>query len=188
MLLTLGCGPARAQGAGAGERSRVLAAVSRGFGKGVGLASEHKPCFLVGDFNGDGRPDLVALVRWGRDKGSLPPGVRLLDPWKPAVGDGEGGSRLALAVIHGSESGWEGPAPAASFLLTSRPYFSTPMWEAAQPRLLSLAKRSARRKGDPIPVRAARGDAVILPTEAGIDIQLYWDGRTYRTYWPAEEP
>ena len=31
-------------------------------------------------------------------------------------------------------------------------------------------------------------DAIQLGTEAGIDILLYWDGKKWRLFWPAEEP
>ncbi len=34
---------------------------------------------------------------------------------------------------------------------------------------------------------ALKGDAIIMGTEAGIDILLYWNGKTYEIHWPMEE-
>jgi len=49
---------------------------------------------------------------------------------------------------------------------------------------LVLAKRGKRLSSG----KMAMGDTINLATEAGIDVTLYWNGKTYRLDTPQEEP
>lgn len=174
--------------------AKAEAAVRRLFGAGVEVAKDRNPYFLTGDFNGDSRQDLVALVRLKGAKSSLPKEVVALNPWGYEGGNSQASSNLALVVVHGAAAGWDTQTPAGRYFLADRDYFSTPTWEGPTPegvKLLALKRKirlgggGSRRGLEP---RMAKGDAVILPTEAGIDIYLYWDGKTYKVYEPPEEP
>jgi hypothetical protein len=158
------------------------------FGPGIEPAADRSPYYLTGDFNGDTREDLLVVVRLN-SVNSLPKEVRVLNPWGYEAKDSPKVSRLALAIVHGSAEGWDTPSPLGRFLLMDSEYFSTPTWEESREAPLSLKKRrSARSRGRAMLPRMAKGDAVSLGTEAGIDIILYWDGKTYRIYQPEEEP
>jgi hypothetical protein len=170
--------------------AKAEAAVLRLFGAGIEVAKDRKPYFLTGDFNGDSRQDLIALIHLKQAKSSLPKEVVVLNPWGYERKNSQGTSDLALVIIHGAAAGWDTQTPAGRYLLTDRDYFSTPIWEEpGGSNLLSLRKKRRPRGGraEAAP-RMAKGDAVAIPTEAGIDIFVYWDGKTYKVYAPAEEP
>lgn len=170
--------------------TKAQAAVQRLFGHDIEPAADRKPYYLTGDFNGDTREDLLVLVRLQGATTSLPKEVRVLNPWGYESKNSPGPSPLALAIVHGASEGWDAQTPLGRFLLADREFFSTPIWEAtSQGAPLSLKKKPATRsrRREALP-KMAKGDAVGLGTEAGIDIVLYWDGKTYRLYEPQEEP
>lgn len=164
---------------------KIQSTIERLFGGDVQPATDHKPYFFTGDFNGDARADLLVLVRVNNSGGNLAREVRRLNPWgynktQP--------SALALAIVHGSAAGWDTETPLARFIVGDKDFFSTPIWTGTSDTPMSLKKKrltKGQRSGLP---RLAKGDAVALGTEAGIDILLYWDGKTYRIFEPNEEP
>jgi hypothetical protein len=112
----------------------------------------------------------------------------VLNPWsiqKPPHGRPSG---LALAVLHGGRKGWD--QPLGRYLLGDREFFTTPIWQDAAPQGLVgiIRKPRATREGRRRLPRPAKGDAIRIATEAGIDTLLYWDGKTYRLYAPPEVP
>jgi hypothetical protein len=127
---------------------------------------------LSGDFDGDGRRDVLAIVRCS---GAPPRTVTLLNPFQPKNRPRAAAGSLALAVRHGD---------GRAYLLADRDFFATPIWNGKLDGLVSLRPRP--RKGQE--PRGARGDVVRVGTEAGIDVTLFWDGRTYRLFTPAETP
>lgn len=165
----------------------IVDVTHRGFGAGVQVESERKPFFLTGDFNGDTFQDLLVIVRV-KQKGELPAGVSIINPWTTARPDFVSGPSLALAIVHGGTNGWDTESPRGLYLLTDPEFFATPIWEdLTQEDLLSVKKKLRGRRRGPVPL-AAKGDAIAVATEAGIDVLLYWDGRTYKLFTPAEEP
>ncbi len=169
--------------------AKVQAVVQRLFGPNVDAAADRSPYYVTGDFNDDRREDLLVLVRLKGPRGSLPNEVSVLDPWHLESTPSNAASVLALAVVHGSTEGWDTSTPSGRFLLADKEFFSTPIWEQSAGAPISLMKKHltmpARRVVLP---KMAKGDAVGLGTEAGIEIVLYWDGKTYRIYEPKEEP
>jgi hypothetical protein len=169
--------------------ARVQAVVQRLFGTNVDAAADRSPYYVIGDFNDDRREDLLVLVRVKGPRGGLPKEVSVLNPWHLESTSSNAASVLALAVVHGSSEGWDTLTPSGRFLLADKEFFSTPIWEQSAGAPISLMKKHltmpARRVVLP---KMAKGDAVGLGTEAGIDIVLYWDGKTYRIYEPKEEP
>src|SRR4051812_30480382 len=75
--------------------AKAEAAVLRLFGANVEVAKDRKPYFLTGDFNGDSRQDLLALVHLKGAKSSLPKGVVALNPWGYEGKNSQGSSTLA---------------------------------------------------------------------------------------------
>jgi hypothetical protein len=154
----------------------------------VEIAAGHRPYFLTGEFNGDRFRDWLIVVRVKPSSGTLAKSATILNPWgirKPPHGKPSG---LALAVIHGSKNGWD--KPLGRYLLSDREFFATPIWQDATPRNLIgiVRKPGTNRPGRRKLPRAAKGDAIRVATEAGIDTFLYWDGKTYRLYSPPEVP
>lgn len=167
-----------------------MAAVVRGaFGGAVEVNVDHRPYFLTGDFNGDRFRDLVMVVRLKAAFRELPGGVTVLDPWRTRRPSPAGPGTLALAILHGGREGLHAP-PLGRYLLTDQEFFATPIWQTPPLKdLIGLvSKPRASRQGRRTLPRPAKGDAIRVATEAGIDTLLYWDGRTYRLYEPPEEP
>jgi hypothetical protein len=163
---------------------RAEVVIAQLFGDSVVLATDRKPFHLIGDFNGDGANDLLSIVKLNVAPTALPKNVAVLNPWGYESSASSGKSNLALLIIHGSRNGWD-PNPSAWFVLTDQEFFSTPIWQSpGQAGLIAVKKHS---RGSPSRTRA-KGDTITLATEAGIDITLYWDGRTYRLESPDEEP
>lgn len=158
----------------------IAALLSRTFGGGV-LLHDAAPAVLRGDLNGDGAEDLVAVVVHGA--GRLAGGVTRVHPWpsdEGATDDLAAGSRARVAVIHG------GSARRAFLIHDPNPVSILDAGAAKEISILPRA-RLAAEGGDEL-AEAARGDVVVVPTEAGIDTYLYWDGSTYQAYEPMEMP
>ena len=163
--------------------ARVKAAIARQFGPSIQPLTDRKPYFLTGDFDGDGRGDVLVLVQ---SSGNAAAGVTPLNPWHPRASRLPAVGNTALAILHGAGGGWDAAAPAGRFLVTDREFFATPIWQAPKGGALIAVKKKPRR-GTAVP-KGARGDVIRLATEAGIDVTLYWDGKTYRVFTPQEEP
>lgn len=120
----------------------------------------------IADFDGDGRPDRLWL---------LPPGSRpgdrsmVSDPWRRARQPLDP-DVLALVVDRGERC----------LLIQNRRFFATPIWEAGAPLLRVLARGSSAARPWRSVARGWRGDGVLLGTEAGVELLLYWDGRRPR--------
>jgi hypothetical protein len=155
-------------------------------GSGITLA-DRAPNLLHGDFNGDGAPDLLAVVAVRGQR--LNPEVRVVRPWPAYNGDALAGNdvtwgaEVGLAILHGTPAGESGGV----YLLHDPNAVSILDTHAA--RALSVIPRAElAAQAAPELARSARGDAIVVPTEAGIDTYLYWDGSTYRSLAPDEEP
>ncbi len=171
--------------------SQVSELLLRTFGGAAEVLLQKVPTAFVGDFNGDGKPDLVVLIRWAG--GPPPPGVTQLAPWpsppgrrakrREAVSARQ--SSVALALFHGQgAAGWRQPQQV--FLLMAGDRLSSPIFSDPEGGQLAVVRKGTRRGAGLPPAR--RGDVLRIPTEAGIDTFLYWDGKTYSVYEPQEEP
>jgi len=163
----------------------IAEAVQRNFGNGVEVVTSFNPFQVTGDFNGDRLQDLAVVVRITGARNLLPKEVRLLNPFDrggsihfPRASD----HRLALAILHD----WKNPAATGRFLLLGESPIlilqnarATSKEESDRNELLSIRRRSSKRRAAaPFP-RTAKGDVVLLGTEVGGDSLLYWNGRTY---------
>ncbi len=87
---------------------------------------------------------------------------------------------LAIYIRHGRDGG--------EFLLYDRGYLSSPLWINDQLPISVVKRDTAQYRRWQREATGLTGDAIVLPTEAGIDILLYWDGGTYRVFYPNEIP
>ena len=160
----------------------IKAAVQTAFGATVEPVTGFKPYFVTGDFNGDAAQDLVVVVRLNQGHKALAKDVVVSNPF--GYGAMTSGATLALAIIHGGKAGWQ-TSPAFKFVvLGESPVLILQAQRAteadAAKDLISLKRKRARRpRGEVWPPATARGDGIVLGTEA-TDSILYWDGRAYR--------
>jgi hypothetical protein len=165
--------------------------LKKSFGSAVEATTAFKPYYLRGDFNGDGAQDIVIVVRINGSRSDLAADVKIYNPFErpkaiypenPATNP-----TLALALIHGSRPGWQTPPALEKFLL----FGQTPILILNHSRAVSseaadknglmelLTKRSTKYRGDGWPPATAKGDSIVLGTEA-TDSILYWNGKAYR--------
>lgn len=131
------------------------------------------------DLDGDGKPDRVWVVRVSRGGAeALAKDTRRANPFGKR-GLARGGEPLALAIAHATGERW---------LVHDGEFFATPIW-SARPLPLEPARRGAKRHREAVAAGARpRGDLLLLGTEAGIDVALFWNGRGYVVNAPKEEP
>ena len=156
------------------------------FGDSVLKASDRETHQFQGDFDGDGAMDQMFVVEATGKAGDIPEGVTVWDSWSNqsidpliSLSDRQG---VSLAILHGFKS----TQGSNAFLLYDQRPIS--VLDAGAARDMSLLSRSSFSKEIPELDSMAKGDALIIPTESGIDTYLYWDGATYRFYEPEDIP
>jgi hypothetical protein len=173
-----------------GQTAAIATALRTSFGSAVEAVTAFKPYYVIGDFNGDGAEDIVIAVRIKGQRTDLPTDVTVYNPFErpkaifPA--DPLTTPTLALAIIHGKAS-WQTPPAAEKFLLFGQSpvlILNYSRVTAADPdavkTLIELLGKGSRRLRDlGWPPAAAKGDAIVLGTEA-TDSILYWNGKNYR--------
>ena len=173
------------------SQASLREALQKSFGSAVEPVTAFKPYYLTGDFNGDRAQDILIVVRITGPRAELASDVTLYNPFErpkavfPA--NPSANPTLAFAIIHGRKPGWQTPPALEKFLLLGqtpililnygRAINATPGDTNALMELLK--KRSTKFRGDGWPPAAAKGDAIMLATEA-TDSILYWNGKNYR--------
>ena len=131
---------------------------------------------IAGDFNGDGKPDVLMVVKVLVDQVPPAAGLNILYPF---FNHQRGKGRLQFLASHAPADGTTEWARYDRLLLDG----GSPIMVLRYPDMASdmarITRRSPEVKALQLPPRALRGDAVHLGTEA-VDAILYWDGKTYR--------
>jgi len=164
----------------------IAKSFSEVFGDSVREATDRDAQHFQGDFDGDGVMDQLFIIETTGKAGDIQKGVTVWDSWanqsidpSTNLADLPG---VSLAILHGLNST---QAPKAFLLYDQRPIS---VLDAGVARDLSVLVHSSFSKEIPELESMAKGDALVIPTEAGIDTYLYWDGTTYRFYEPEEIP
>jgi hypothetical protein len=169
----------------------VNEALNVSFGSSLEAVKAFKPYYLTGDFNGDGAQDIVIAVRIKGQRSDLPTDVRVYNPFErpkavfPA--DPTATPTLALAIIHGARGGWQTPPALERYLMFGQSpvlilnYGRVTSGEPNDAKnLMELLKKGSKRMANfGWPPTAAKGDSIVLGTEA-TDSILYWNGKNYR--------
>ena len=131
---------------------------------------------VAADFDGDGKADEFTTTREAA-KVAKESGVRVANPWKTSKKT-PAGFGLVVGLTKSPQK----------FLVHDPEFFSSPMWKEGAPAVKVITKKDKAYAGWKKEVPALKGDAIQVGTEAGIDILLYWDGKSWELFWPKEEP
>lgn len=123
----------------------------------------------LADFDGNGRVDRLWLLP-AADRPDTR--GRAVDPWQGS-GRPYDAHRLALVIERGRG------APGC-LVIQNRRFFATPIWEGGDVPVHILRRGTPEALGWRRVARGWRGDGVLLGTEAGVDLLLFWDGRRPR--------
>jgi hypothetical protein len=150
------------------------------------LATDRAVSELRADFNGDGAEDRLLVVKSSSMPGEAPANIRVVRPWPLEKDESAGGLSHGASVNLVIVDGKSAAAPRAVVLHDDN---SVSLLDAPAAAELKVIKRTDLGALDePAFVQAARGDVLAVPTEAGIDTYIYWDGSTYKLYAPADAP
>jgi len=140
------------------------------------------------DFNGDGVEDSIYYTDVVGDISDLS-SVSLFQPWLK-MDDQKQGAKTAIVIIHGSSLLADGslavvgPLPAVIHDKNDISVLDT----AAMLQSEVIKKDLIAQLEEPELSARAKGDVILIPTEAGIDSFIYWDGSSYQLYEVIDMP
>jgi hypothetical protein len=145
---------------------------------------ELSPTNIQVDFDGDGVVDKVVLTGLKGSAIDLPKTTKLVHPWAydknmANMADLAVGSKTNFYIVLSKTS--------ASYVIHDANLISILDTEAAQ-ELFVVKGNELSDNGLSDLKNEARGDLLGIPTEAGIDTYLYWNGATIASYEPLEIP
>lgn len=161
------------------ERDAEQRDASAIFGSAGVAAPGYKTPFAA-DLDGDGKPDSVYLLSLTAQNKPAPAesGVTFENPWSgKARNTRTGGLAIGVQLASG-----------ARYVLHDDEFFASPIWRQAKLPLTITRRGSSEHRGFARQSNAVRHDIIVLGTEAGIDIALYWDGKRFALFWPREIP
>lgn len=152
------------------------------------LGTGDPPLSRSGDFNGDGRVDVLRFVSLAPAT-ALPANVTLANALgkEPAVLPA-GGLKRAVLVSHMQAKG-----ACQHTLLPLEEFLATPTWDAfvegKDAQAATLVKKGTKaHQAWKKKVKGLKADALELATEAGIPVLLHHTRGGYVVFFPAEEP
>jgi len=142
----------------------------------INKAKQHSGFVRVGDFNADRLTDTLSVVKLPDIKN--PELYKTINLW--SSDNLKQGEKYAILISHRGK--------AQKYLFHDSSFFATPAWLSGKPPVHILKRNNKEYTAWKKDVPALHGDGVLIGTEAGIDILLYWDGKNYKLFWPNEEP
>lgn len=145
------------------------------------LATDRAVSELRGDFNGDSAEDRLLVVKSSSMPAEAPANLKVIRPWPLEKDETAGalshGAAVNLVIVDGKSSQAVVLHDDNSVSLLDAP-------AAAELKVIKRADIAALEQ--PKLAQGAAGDVLAIPTEAGIDIYIYWDGGTYKLFAPTE--
>jgi hypothetical protein len=142
---------------------------------GIFAPSARADYCIAGDFNGDGKPDVLMVVKVLVDKVPATAGVKTLHTFW----DLEGKGRMQFLALHSTPAnGMPSLAQYDKLLLDGGSPILVLRRDDIDADLLRVTPRSREVKGLAVPRGAMRGEGVYLTTEA-VHAIVYWDGKRY---------
>ena len=131
---------------------------------------------IAGDFNGDGKPDVIMVVKVLVAQLPAGAGVTTLYPFSEKA---SAKGRLQFLVLHSTARSAQDDLARYDKLLLDG---NSPIMVLRHADMASDMKRVTPRSPEikelQVPARSLRGEAVYLGTEA-VSALLYWNGKTY---------
>ncbi len=154
--------------------------VSALFGSRVTEHTGFKAPYLTADFDGDGVPDAVYIVAIAPESArkTLAPNIAIAGFQTDAPHLDKQGDAFALAIVQGKSK--------RKTLVTGP--FDTPIWTVSPPPVSVAIRGSQAFKDFQKQEKHIANDVLVLGTEAGIDVALYWNGKAFVEFAPNEEP
>ena len=133
------------------------------------------------DFNGDGVADAIYYTDVIGDISDLSStgfaSISLFQPWLK-MDDQKHGAKTAIVIIHGGSLLADG---SLSTVIHDKNDISI-LDTAAMLQSEVIKKDLIAQLEEPDLSASAKGDIILIPTEAGIDSFIYWDGANYQLY------
>jgi hypothetical protein len=145
---------------------------------GLTLEQTKTPAKWQGDFDNDGIADSLYAVKIS-PTAKVTNSVKVLNLWQATTNPA---SKSALGLLI------QGSRNSMSYLLRYDPYFNSPIWQEAKLPVDVVKRGSSGYQKWRSQIPTLKGDGIILGTEAGINMLVYWDGSNYRLYTPNEIP
>jgi hypothetical protein len=123
------------------------------------------------DFNGDGQKDYIYYADVLKDIKGLTD-ASVIQPWLP-MGSQTVGAKTALLIVHGGEGG--------AVVIHDKNDLSI-LDTSAMMDSAVIPKSKITALEEPDLTAEAKGDIILVPTEAGIDSYIYWSGVDYKLY------
>ena len=143
---------------------------------GVLAPIQRKGHCIAGDFNGDGKPDVVMVVKVLVAKVPATAGLQTLHPFHH---EGSGVGRLQFLALHSTATSAKGDwARYDRLLLDGGSPILVLRSEDMASDMVRVTQRARIVRYLAVPRAAMRGEAISLGTEA-VDAVLYWNGKTY---------
>lgn len=145
------------------------------------ISSDFKQVNAPQDFNGDENPDYIYFSEVVSESMDVPDGVRVVH----LFGDGgdftnlSDGSNNAIAIVHGGID---------EKIIIHDPEVVSYLDSPAIVDAFVVDKKYIDSIESPGPLSSAKGNIIVLPTAAGIDTYVYFDGEHYKIYEPLEIP
>ncbi len=135
------------------------------------------------DINGDGLIDRIGVFRLSKNN-KIKGEYVSINPWNKKDVWKKEDTHIVIAFSVSSD---EGKKPVNCFIF-NQSFFSSPIWQEKKLPISVVSGDSAKVLIKTFCNSNAKGDLVMLGTEAGINIYIYWDGIEFNVCEPDEEP